>query len=80
MDDSIAAVQPFSFTRRDIALLANARSNTVAYFQHGMLAASLRDRANLLHHYLVPGAEIRIDTDRSPDAMQSLGIPLAPTP
>ena len=80
VDDSIAALQPFSFTRRDIALLANARSNTVAYFQHGMLAASLRDRANLLHHYLVPGAEIRIDTDRSPDAMQSLGIPLAPAP
>jgi hypothetical protein len=74
VDDSVAALQTFSFTRRDIALLANARSNTVAYFQHGMLAASLRERANLPHHYVVTGTEIRIDTDRSPDAVQRLGV------
>jgi hypothetical protein len=80
VDDSIAALQPFSFRRRDVALLAHTRSNTVAYFQNGAFAASLGGRANLLHHYLVPGTEIRIDTDRSPDAMQGLAIPLEPSP
>jgi hypothetical protein len=78
VDDSVAALEPFAFARRDIALLAHAPSNTIAYFQDGMLAISLRAGANLPYHYRVPGTAIRIDADRPLSAMQSAGLPLEP--
>jgi hypothetical protein len=78
VDSSVAALQPLAFARRDIALFGREPANTLAYFQDGMLAAALSARGNLPGRYHVPGTAIRIDSDRSLEAMQSLGIPLEP--
>lgn len=78
VDDSVAALEPFAFVRRDVALFARAPADTIAYFRDGMLAASLRGVANLPHHYEVPGTAIQIDTDRSASAILSAGLSLEP--
>ena len=80
VDNSIAALAPFAFPRGEVAGWAEGTPNTLVYLAEGFDAARMRAAATLPVRYRVPGTEIRIDTDRPPETMRALGIPLDAAP
>jgi hypothetical protein len=80
VDNSIAALAPFAFPRGEVAGWAEGTPDTLVYLAEGFDAARMTGATHLPSRYRVPGTEVRIDTDRPPETMRALGIPLDETP